>query len=1094
MDNVFISPNWQQLARVITAGALMGIAGAASAEGSRDLYPASYAGPGAGRANLNLSTLASNRYLDIIPSRTFLYVYAEAGEVILLGSRNRTSGGVGAIEVFNPPGGQNPADLGFGTRADETVPGTADYTCDAGTTGLIPDRAAELAGPNSADGSATVPDGFTPCAYQAPQSGVYAVLFSGGSSGGSTGSVSTPAVSASSVSAWDVTVRSSLNSLTNIDGRLFTYAFAGATGGNGDGRRLYSTLYYVTDDGYRYEQTQRGMDPNAFAMYSNPQGFLDQGEPLYKSIRSNTHYLTGGILPNGSGIVAQRPSYPIFFTNPMIATGFADTRSYLDIPENPSAPQITDISFSYPPTQGSTTYVGRGGTFSFEAQDAISYQIVISRDGVDYDPANPDNRVLNGSVVNGLNQVFWNGYDNSGNPFPAGSGFEFQATVRNGEVHFPFVDAENNLSGGPTVVKLNGPNAGDATVYYDDRGYVTRNGTSVGTLNGDICGQGFNNQPVPGFSLTGVDSSDSDLNGPDTYYRSWDGSNNSGQDCSDNSQFFGDAKALDLWTFERTEPDPGIVLDFDIIDYADVTTSLSVSQDVAPGDQATAVIQFSNVGSQEASGVVYSLELPAGLSGVTCSGATCNYDAATGTISVTGLPASLSPGQSSAVTLSWVAPDAAVEVESFISTSSDQGPNLAPDSATGTGQNNPGATNTDVLAQISAPVSATPGSTVGLTLSYLNLGPLTADDMTYVANLPTGLSGVTCPVATCSYDAATGETIITGLPASLASGESVSVALSYTAPTSGAVAVSNSVTTSTSEVTLVNNTATASTNIVNVTTADVTTSVSPPSVANAGSTVTVPVSFQNLGPQVANDVDYDLVLGPNLSSVNCSGATCVYDAATGVLTVTGLPASLANGESTSFSVSYVAPASGVVPVSSSITTSSTESNALNNAASSETRIAGVDLFVTVDSNELVTTTGNGRFELTFGNQGEAPAADVTYSADLPTGLSDVTCAGATCSYDPVTGELTLTGLPDTLDPGQEVTVEVTVPAGGVTGEFFLEASVDTSTPEAVTTNNQAIGSFRAADNKPIPGLSGLGVILLSLSMGLLAWRRRLAQL
>ncbi|MDD3518439.1 MAG: hypothetical protein PHQ14_08825, partial [Chromatiales bacterium] len=142
---------------------LAAMPGTALAEGSRSLYPSGYGGSGAGRANLNLDD--GQTYLGIIPARTFLYVYAQAGEHILVGSRNRTGAGVGEIQVFDPQD--------FGTRGNETIPGSADFTCTSGTDGLIADRDAELAGPNSADGSQTVPNGYTPCAYQAPVSGIY---------------------------------------------------------------------------------------------------------------------------------------------------------------------------------------------------------------------------------------------------------------------------------------------------------------------------------------------------------------------------------------------------------------------------------------------------------------------------------------------------------------------------------------------------------------------------------------------------------------------------------------------------------------------------------------------------------------------------------------------------------------------------------------------------------------------------------------------------------------------------------------------------------------------------------------------------------
>src|SRR3982751_3217479 len=125
------------------------------AEGSRSLYPATYNAAGF-RADLDVSD-PSTLYLNVIKRSAFLYVYAQTGEYITLGSRNRANGG--DVLVYNPQS--------FGQPGNETVPAAADFSCATGTSqlgthyfggtrGVIGSRAAELAGPNSADNSATV--------------------------------------------------------------------------------------------------------------------------------------------------------------------------------------------------------------------------------------------------------------------------------------------------------------------------------------------------------------------------------------------------------------------------------------------------------------------------------------------------------------------------------------------------------------------------------------------------------------------------------------------------------------------------------------------------------------------------------------------------------------------------------------------------------------------------------------------------------------------------------------------------------------------------------------------------------------------------
>lgn len=230
------------------------------AEGTRTLHPASGPGSTGHRGVMDLSTTNS---AGVARQTQFTYVYAREGEVILLGSSNRTTNtgtNRGQIRLWAPQS--------FGTKGTETDPsnGSAVLTCDgsagAGSGGLIANRNAELAGPNSADGTNTVPNGFTPCWYQVPVggAGVYGVRFYGANSGGTNNaSIANPLPHTSLVQAWDVTVRADMSSLTDLNGRVFTYVWAVYLSANN--RFLHNSLHYVSDDGYRYRQTFRAWTP-----------------------------------------------------------------------------------------------------------------------------------------------------------------------------------------------------------------------------------------------------------------------------------------------------------------------------------------------------------------------------------------------------------------------------------------------------------------------------------------------------------------------------------------------------------------------------------------------------------------------------------------------------------------------------------------------------------------------------------------------------------------------------------------------------------------------------------------------------------------
>ncbi len=462
--------------------------------------------------------------------------------------------------------------------------------------------------------------------------------------------------SSDTVAAWDVTVRASASSTTDIDGRLFTYAWVAYTAGND--RPIYSSLYYVTQDGYRYQQTMRGLDPNGFALYANESGFLDNGEPLYKDLRGN-NALVNQDLP--AGVTSQPAQYPIFFSD--IGPNGGNTTSAdlvltaLGIPLTPPTPELSTVSFTGN-QGGNTSTVGAGGTFTFTTSHTITFQIVISLDGNDFDPAKPSNRVITGLAASGTHQVYWDGKDNSGANFPSGGPYDFRVTGQNGNVHFPIIDAEGNGDGGPTITKLNG-SPGDSTVFYDDRGYVTREGEAVGTLNSYLCGSSSPTPPTPDHSLTGIDSGNDSYNS-NHYYRRWPGHGNSNSDCS-SSAGFGDAKGLDLWAYQSTNDVQQNLYIVRAPAGADVGTAVTVPDHAYPGDTVSGSFVFRNDGQAAATGVTYTATIgtpgncPASVN-ISPLANISSYNSSTCEVTFTGLPGSLVSGQQLTFNFNYQAP------------------------------------------------------------------------------------------------------------------------------------------------------------------------------------------------------------------------------------------------------------------------------------------------------------------------------------------------------------------------------------------------------------------------------------------------------
>lgn len=101
------------------------VAGSAWAEGSGTMFPlGSMPGELGAPADAKRVTLqtTNNVYLtDAVTARTFLYVYAKAGETILIGRRGTPN----QFTLYAPPSGQAlPGNLGFGKPGNETLGGS----------------------------------------------------------------------------------------------------------------------------------------------------------------------------------------------------------------------------------------------------------------------------------------------------------------------------------------------------------------------------------------------------------------------------------------------------------------------------------------------------------------------------------------------------------------------------------------------------------------------------------------------------------------------------------------------------------------------------------------------------------------------------------------------------------------------------------------------------------------------------------------------------------------------------------------------------------------------------------------------------------
>ncbi len=378
--------------------------------------------------------------------RTIVKVYAAAGDTILLGSSANGVGG-GRIRWRQPNGTAGAASASIG---------------------VIGTLAQEQAGP------LPNPGGFRPTAIPvaAGQDGVWEISFV---SPDSTSNINPPQVpvgntwtqraDAGYVCAWDVTVRNSAGA--TVPGRAFVTNLAMNMGG--PGASLSSQVWLQTRDGFRYRVDVNGAQPFGFHLFANNKGFKDAlGLPLYHSVE-----LAGSIVHNPD--LADTPTdvtHKIFFNSPA-----------LDLPSSAASasgptwllttPFVATVSnFRFVGTDGTPGQAasGIGGTFSFQSTGVGNFVVRIDLDG-DGNFTGAVDRALVGVASVGTNSIVWDGLDGLGRrASPSGdpSNVFARVTLLGGEVHFPYIDAENNVNG-IVIERQTGAGAPDHTIFYDDR-------------------------------------------------------------------------------------------------------------------------------------------------------------------------------------------------------------------------------------------------------------------------------------------------------------------------------------------------------------------------------------------------------------------------------------------------------------------------------------------------------------------------------------------------------------------------------------------------------------------------------------------------
>ncbi|RAI97710.1 gliding motility-associated-like protein [Chitinophaga skermanii] len=496
-------------------------------------------------------------------------VYVNVGERIFLGSSAQGIGS-GTINLRAPNG----VNYSSGTST---------------TTGRISNRTQEVNGPNV--GSVTT--GYVPyiVTVGAGQAGIWEIDFIPPSPTNTTspspilasGSWSQP--STAFLAAFDVSVRNAGNTAF-IPGRLFTTNFVANMGNiSSTFRAIFNVL---TRDGYIYTVNNNGQAGFGFTFFVNNKGFRDaNGAPLYKSIDDIT---TADVQDPRSEDTESDVTHKIFFNSPAsdLPTSGA-TRSGTDWLLITPTPAVVS-NYTFTGVEGSANVAGTnpaGGNIGFTASQNGNFliRIDLNNNGVYTDAVD---RSITGSATAGTNTVYWNGLNGLGQPTATTiSNINVQVVLYAGEVHFPFIDVENNPNG-IIITRTNGSGANDV-VFWDDS---------------DVPVSGIPSNPV--VNTTGISST--------TNGHKWGSTSYSATD-------FGNENGLDTWAYITSTPLTGTTNV--VLREADLETVFSSSNLTAAcvGASIIDTVRIRNNGPSNVTGASVRITFPAELTGVTVTSA-----------------------------------------------------------------------------------------------------------------------------------------------------------------------------------------------------------------------------------------------------------------------------------------------------------------------------------------------------------------------------------------------------------------------------------------------------------------------------------------
>ncbi|QDS90823.1 Large cysteine-rich periplasmic protein OmcB precursor [Rosistilla ulvae] len=358
---------------------------------------------------------------------------------------------------------------------------------------------------------------------------------------------------------------------------------------------------------------------------------------------------------------------------------------------------------------------------------------------------------------------------------------------------------------------------------------------------------------------------------------------------------------------------------------------------VVPGNQMTYTLVVTNNGPSDASGVLLTDTLPAGLtlaSNTTTQGSVSN----TGN-TVTANLGTLASGATATVTLT-------VNVASSVAAAFTNTATVTANETDSVPANNTASEPTEVDRQFDLRVEksdsadpATPGGTLTYTIDVFNDGPSDATAITLTDTLPAGVT-----FASGSNGLTANGSVVTANIASLASGASAQFTVTVNIDPTANGTLSNTATVSTTtgtELDVTNNSDTETTALTPSIDLSITKTDSSTTVRN-GETLTYTIVVTNSGPSTATGVTLS---DPFPSGVTVTSVTSTVGTVTNTgNNVSGTIGTLAPGASATITVLATVDSgtTGTIINTATVSATQTETNTANNSASDTTTVDPVD--------------------------------------------------------------------------------------------------------------------------------------------------------